>query len=98
MNELLFHFRGMKGHSSNELISKARHCVKYQLSVYEQSRMKSVFARLIKLDHSFPPVQLLRNKHFQGLQHCWQSEGSLVEDRVLIRDIPEPTIKSSYAI
>jgi hypothetical protein len=32
---------------------------KYQLSVYE--------AKLIKLDRSFPAVQLLRNKHFQGL-------------------------------
>jgi hypothetical protein len=53
---------------------------------------KAVVAGLMKLDHA---VQLLRNKHFQGL---WPCEGSLDEDTVLIRDIPEPTIKSSYAI
>jgi hypothetical protein len=52
MNELLFHFRGMKGHSSNELISEVG-TVKYQLSVYERSQTKSVFARLIKLDRIF---------------------------------------------
>jgi hypothetical protein len=67
---------------------------KYQLSVWR----KAVVARLMKLDPSFPAVQLLRNKHFQGLLPCWQRKGSLDEDTVLIRDIPEPIIKSSYVI
>jgi hypothetical protein len=66
---------------------------KYQLSVYERSRTNVVVARLIKLDRSFPAVQVLRNKHFQGLWPCWRREGSLDEDTVLIRDIPEPIIK-----
>jgi hypothetical protein len=46
------------------LISEAK------LSVYEQSRKKAVVARLIKLHRSFPAVQLLRNRHFQGLWPC----------------------------
>jgi hypothetical protein len=50
------------------------------------------------LDRSFQAVQLLRNKHFQGLWPCWRREGSLDEHTVLIRDIPEPIIKSSYTI
>jgi hypothetical protein len=58
----------------------------------------AVVVRLIKLDSSFQALELLRNKHFQGLWHCWRLEGSLDEDTVLIRDIPEPIIKSSYAI
>jgi hypothetical protein len=45
------------------------------------------------LDHSFQAVELLRNKHFQGLWPCWQHEGSLDKDMVLIRDIQEPIIK-----
>jgi hypothetical protein len=36
--------------------------------------------------------------HNQGLWPCWRREGSLDEDTVLIRDIPEPIIKSSCAI
>jgi hypothetical protein len=60
--------------------------------------MKAVGARLIKLDHSFLAVHLLRKKHFQGLWPCWRHEASLDEDTVLIRDIPEPIIESSYAI
>jgi hypothetical protein len=47
----------------------------------------------MKLDSSFQAVQLLRNKHFQGLCPCWQCEGSLDEDMMLIRDIPEPIIE-----
>jgi hypothetical protein len=36
--------------------------------------------------------------HNQDLWPCLQREGSLDEDTVFIRDIPEPIIESSYAI
>jgi hypothetical protein len=36
--------------------------------------------------------------HSQGQWPCWQSEGFLDEDTVLIRGIPEQIIESSYTI
>jgi hypothetical protein len=81
-----------------EVIATMNSINEAKLSVYEQSQKKAVVARLIKLH---PAVQLLRNKHYQGCGpagYTCDVKARLDEDTVLIKDIPEPIIKSSYAI
>jgi hypothetical protein len=65
-----------------------------------------VVSRLIKLEGSFQAVQLLRNEHcrINILKVCGPArytcdvKACLDEVTVLVRDITEPIIKSSYAI
>jgi hypothetical protein len=65
-----------------------------------------VVSRLMKLGGSFHAAQLLRNKQFRinifkvcgPAGYTCNVKARLDEDTVLIRDITQPIIKSSYAI
>jgi hypothetical protein len=51
-----------------------------------------------KVGPQFSGSTASKKQTFSRFVACWRCEGSLHEDKVLIRDIPEPVIKRSYAM